>query len=123
MLLFLLPVGANDTWLSKTITNDDEDEDQEDEEKTPLSKVAKGIPKFNKSLDESKGTPSIGDSDIDFSKADDIPASGRTKSVKRGSTARAPIKLSGEVSSSHLLILVRDLLVTQFSSKVLLKDS
>ncbi|XP_066922254.1 cohesin subunit SA-2-like isoform X2 [Clytia hemisphaerica] len=73
---------TSDSWLSKKTLTEESDSD----EQAPLSKVAKGIPKLNKSADETIQSSA----DIDF-----------RRSTKKGSVANDPIKLSGETTNDE----------------------
>lgn len=85
--LYLLKVGKNDTLVNKTTTIPEESEEEEEETASTTPKVAKGIPKLNKSSDE---TSSSGN--IDFQ-----------KSKPKGSTAQNAVKLSTDSSTIEVV--------------------
>ena len=85
--LYPLTVGKNDTLVNKTTTIPEESEEEEEETASTTPKVAKGIPKLNKSSDE---TSSSGN--IDFQ-----------KSKPKGSTAQNAVKLSTDSSTIEVV--------------------
>jgi len=78
-------VGKNDTLVNKTTTIPEESEEEDEEEEASTTpKVAKGIPKLNKSSDETSS------SNIDFQ-----------KTKPKGSTAQNAVKLTTDTSSAE----------------------